>query len=185
VAQVLGYLVSFGLAKRGLIVVVAACLLNFGAAALRNKPLYVILELSPLSLTAESDSFGRSSAQIATNVSTCRPRERALQVNVAGRKLDKKSTKLAKVVATAADAPWSSPTRLNSFAQGTGGLIDTLNHWFNIPQQVPITIARTFRPALVTGTSTPIGKFAYARENQQPLIRDAGFGGDPDTSKWL
>jgi hypothetical protein len=169
VAQVLGYLISFGLNKRGLVVVASACLLIFGPAGLGNKSLYVIPKLSPLPRTAKTELSGPVSAQIVANVSLWGQRERRVQVHVAGRNLDKKATNLAEVVATAGDAVWSSPlAHLNSSTQGTG-FIDTPNHWFNIPHQVPITLART---------ATRVGKVAH-------LIRGAIFGGSPDTSKHL
>jgi hypothetical protein len=169
VAQVLGYLISFGLNKRGLVVVASACLLIFGPAGLRNKPLYVIPKLSPLPPTAKTELSGPFSAQIVENVSIWGQRERRVQVHVAGRNLDKKETNLAEVIATAGDAVWASPlAHLSSSTQGTG-FIDSPNHWFNIPHQVPITLART---------TTRVGKVAH-------LIRDAVFDGSPDTSKHL
>ena len=103
-----------------------------------------------------------------------------VQVHVAGRNLDQKGINFA------GDAVWSSPlTHLNSSTQGTGGFIDTLNHRFNVPHQVPITIARPFSQVMVTGTTTPVGNIAHVREDHQPLIRDAVCGGGPDTSKRL
>jgi hypothetical protein len=180
VAQVPGYLISFGLCKRGLVVLVAACLLIFGATGLRNKPLFVILERSPLSLTAQTESSGRVSAQIVANVSIWNGSERRVQVHVAARNLDKKGINFA------GDAVWSSPlTHLNSSTQGTGGFIDTLNHRFNIPHQVTITIARPFSQVMVTGTTTSVGNIAHVREDHQPPTRDAVFDGGPDTSKRL
>jgi len=180
VAQVPGYLTSFGLCKRGLVVLVAACLLVFGAAGLRNKPLFVILERSPLSLTPQIESSGRVSAQIVANVSIWNGSERWVQVHVACRNLDQKGINFA------GDAVWSSPlTHLDSSTHGTGGFIDTLNHPFNIPHQVPITIARPFSQVMVTGTTTPVGNIAHVREDHQPPIREAVFGGGPDTSKRL
>ena len=60
----LAWLVSSSLRLRTLIVVVAAGLLMLGVASLWNKPLDVIPEFSPLSLTVKTESLGLSSAEV-------------------------------------------------------------------------------------------------------------------------
>ena len=60
----LAWSISSSLRLRNLIVVVAVGLLIFGAVSLRNKPLDVIPELSPLSLTVKTESLGLSSAEV-------------------------------------------------------------------------------------------------------------------------
>jgi Cu/Ag efflux pump CusA len=60
----LAWLISSSLRLRNLIVVVAAGLLILGAVGLRNKPLDVIPEFAPLSLTVKTESLGLSSAEV-------------------------------------------------------------------------------------------------------------------------
>jgi Cu/Ag efflux pump CusA len=60
----LAWLISSSLRLRNLIVVVAAGLLILGAVGIRTKPLDVIPELSPLSLTVKTESLGLSSAEV-------------------------------------------------------------------------------------------------------------------------
>jgi Cu/Ag efflux pump CusA len=60
----LAWLISSSLRLRNLVVVVAAGLLILGAVGLRNKPLDVIPEFSPLSLTVKTESLGLSSAEV-------------------------------------------------------------------------------------------------------------------------
>jgi Cu/Ag efflux pump CusA len=62
-AQVLPLFVLLALRNRSLVVVIAACLLIFAVAGLRDKPLDVIPEFSPLSLTVKTESLGLSSAE--------------------------------------------------------------------------------------------------------------------------
>jgi hypothetical protein len=50
--------------KRSLVVVVAACLLIFGAAGLRKKPLDVVAKFSPLSLVLKTESLGLSRSEV-------------------------------------------------------------------------------------------------------------------------
>jgi Cu/Ag efflux pump CusA len=52
------------LRRRALVAVLAAGLLLFGLAGLRDKPLDVISEFSPLSLTVKTESLGLSSAEV-------------------------------------------------------------------------------------------------------------------------
>jgi Cu/Ag efflux pump CusA len=61
---VLAWLISSGMRLRSLIVVVAAGLLVFSAVGLGDKPLDVIPEFSPLSLTVKTESLGLSSAEV-------------------------------------------------------------------------------------------------------------------------
>lgn len=58
------WLISSSLRLRNLVVVVAAGVLILGAAGLRDKPLDVIPELSPPSLTVKTESLGLSSAEV-------------------------------------------------------------------------------------------------------------------------
>jgi len=58
----LAWIISSSLRLRDLVVVVAIGLLIFGAVSLRDKPLDVIPEFSPLSLTVKTESLGLSSA---------------------------------------------------------------------------------------------------------------------------
>ena len=60
----LDWLISFGLHKRFLVVVAAACLLMCGTAGVKNNRLGVIPDLSPLSLTVKTESLGLSSAEV-------------------------------------------------------------------------------------------------------------------------
>src|SRR5262245_1056698 len=60
----LAWLIASSLRLRKLVLVVAAGLLIHGAVSLRNKPLDVIPELSPLSLTVKTESLGLSSAEV-------------------------------------------------------------------------------------------------------------------------
>ena len=60
----LPWLISSSLQLRNLVVVVAAGLLILGVVGLRDKPLEVIPELSPLSLTVKTESLGLSSAEV-------------------------------------------------------------------------------------------------------------------------
>jgi Cu/Ag efflux pump CusA len=60
----LAWIISASLRLQNLVVVVAAGLLVFGAARIRDKPLDVIPELSPLSLTVKTESLGLSSAEV-------------------------------------------------------------------------------------------------------------------------
>jgi Cu/Ag efflux pump CusA len=60
----LAWLISSSLRLRNLVVVVAAGLLILGAVGLRTKPLDIIPELSPLSLTVKTESLGLSSAEV-------------------------------------------------------------------------------------------------------------------------
>src|SRR5262245_10643735 len=60
----LAWLISSSLRFRNLVVVVAAGLLILGAVGLRNKPLDIIPEFSPLSLTVKTESLGLSSAEV-------------------------------------------------------------------------------------------------------------------------
>jgi Cu/Ag efflux pump CusA len=60
----LAWLISSSLRLRNLVVVVAAGLLILGAVGLRNKPLDIIPEFSPLSLTVKTESLGLSSAEV-------------------------------------------------------------------------------------------------------------------------
>jgi Cu/Ag efflux pump CusA len=62
-AQVLPLFVLLALRNRSLAVVIAACLLIFAVAGLRDKPLDVIPEFSSLSLTVKAESLGLSSAE--------------------------------------------------------------------------------------------------------------------------
>ena len=59
----LASLISFALRKRPPVVVIAPCLL-IGAAGRKDKPLNVIPEFSPLSLTVRTEAFGLSSAEV-------------------------------------------------------------------------------------------------------------------------
>ena len=60
----LAWLISSSLRLRNLVVFVAAGLLILGAAGIRTKPLDVIGEFSPLSLTVKTESLGLSSAEV-------------------------------------------------------------------------------------------------------------------------
>src|SRR6202008_4444197 len=60
----LAWLISSSVRLRTLVVVVAAGLLILGAVDVRNKPLDVIPELSPPSLTVKTESLGLSSAEV-------------------------------------------------------------------------------------------------------------------------
>ena len=60
----LDWLISFGLHKRFLVVVAAACLLMFGTAGVKNNRLGVIPDFSSLSLTVKRESLGLSSAEV-------------------------------------------------------------------------------------------------------------------------
>jgi Cu/Ag efflux pump CusA len=71
----LAWLISSSLRLRNLVVVVAAGLLMLGAVGLRNKPLDVIPEFSPLSLTVKTESLGLSSAEVESLITV--PLEKA------------------------------------------------------------------------------------------------------------
>lgn len=60
----LAWLISSSLRLRNLIVVVATGVLILGGVGLRDKPLDVIPEFSPLSLTVKTESLGLSSAEV-------------------------------------------------------------------------------------------------------------------------
>ena len=60
----LPWIISSSVRLRDLVVAVASGLLIFGAVSLRDKPLDVIPEFSPLSLTVKTESLGLSSAEV-------------------------------------------------------------------------------------------------------------------------
>jgi Cu/Ag efflux pump CusA len=60
----LAWLISSSVRLRTIIAVIAAGLLIFGAVGLRDKPLDVIPEFSPLSLSVKTEALGLSSAEV-------------------------------------------------------------------------------------------------------------------------
>jgi AcrB/AcrD/AcrF family len=116
VAQVLRWLISFGLRKSSHAFVAAVCLLIFGVV--RNKPLDVIPEFSPLSLTVKTESLGLSSAEAQSLIT----------------------------VPLEADALNGVPSLQIIQSRSMAGL--------QIHHQLPITPARTFSKASLTGTAT-------------------------------
>ena len=126
VAQVLDWLISFGLRKSSDAFVAAASLLIFGVV--RDNPLDVISEFSPLSLTVKTESLGLSGAYGVPSLQIIQSRSMA---------------------------------RLH------------------ISHQLPITPARTFSQAALTGTVAP--DVAHVLEGHQSLVGDAVFGDAPYT----
>ncbi len=62
--RVLVSIISTSLRLRNIVVVVAAGLLIFGAAGVRNKPLDIYPEFSPLTVIVKTESLGLSSAEV-------------------------------------------------------------------------------------------------------------------------
>ena len=141
VAQVLDWLISFGLRKSSDAFVAAASLLIFGVV--RDNPLDVIPEFSPLSLTVKTESLGLSGAEAQSLITE--PLEADLLNSV----------------------PSLQFIQSRSMAR------------LHISHQLPITPARTFSQAALTGTVAP--DVAHVLEGHQSLVGDAGFGNAPDT----
>lgn len=141
VVEVLGGFISFGLRKRYLVIVVAASLLIFGVV--RDNPLYVIPEFSPLSLTVKTESLGLSGAEALSLITV--PLEADLLNGV----------------------PSLQIIQSRSMAR------------LHISHQLPITPARTFSQAALTGTAAP--DVAHVLEGHLSLVGDAVFGDAPDT----
>jgi len=138
---VLGWLISFGLRKSSHAFVAAASLLIFGVV--RDNPLDVIPEFSPLSLTVETESLGLSGAEAQSLITV--PLEADLLNGV----------------------PSLPFTQSRSMAR------------LHIHHQLPITPARTFSQAALTGTAAR--DFAHVLEGHLSLVGDAVFGDAPYT----
>ena len=93
---------------------------------------------------------------------------------------------LAQLVATPAEAVClPSLMHLDSSSPGTSRFIDTPKYRFNDLRRLPITPARTFGQAAMTGTTARIAEAAQLQEVNQLQLRDVVFGNHPGTSKRL
>ncbi|MFZ0854040.1 MAG: efflux RND transporter permease subunit [Hyphomicrobiaceae bacterium] len=155
----LDWLISFGLYKRFLVVVAAACLLMCGTAGVKNNRLGVISDLSPLSLTVKTESLGLSSAEV--EFLTTVPLKADLLNGVPW----------LQVIQSESMARLSTISMI--FASGTDLLKagQIAHERLNRAHPLPNASSPPVMPAL-TGTTVRIGQVAHAREGHQPLIGD-------------
>lgn len=170
----LDWLISFGLHKRFLVVVAAACLLMFGTAGVKNNRLGVIPDFSSLSLTVKRESLGLSSAEV----------ESLTTVPLVADLLN--GVPWLQVIQSESMAGLSTISM--TFAPGTDLLEASRIAHERLTQAHPLPNVSSppLMPAL-TGTRARIGQVAQVREGHQPIIADgrAVFRDGPGTSKGL
>jgi Cu/Ag efflux pump CusA len=109
-------------------------------------------------------------------------RERQLQVRVDPGLLQTKGVTLTQLIETTGNALWVSPLSfVEASTPGTGGFVETPNQRIGVQHVSPITTSEQLGNVAVEGVAGPpvrLQDVAEVVEDHQPLIGDAGHGGE-------